>query len=167
MRPLTFGITGKEFQTSFNTEKYVALACQQPRGVLLCQLVEQQWVEWCDIVVNAPWKTYWKRSQYWKQKCTTPANQVCVEGSCGNVPLIIFSSAVWGFGFEGWSKLDQRPLYEILQLQGVKNPKAVQHRNHLWDDKLYRGCGVHMPPEYGDLDRWLEPLWQQVCISSK
>ena len=39
MRPLTFGLTGREFQESFNVEKYVALACQQPRGILLQQLV--------------------------------------------------------------------------------------------------------------------------------
>ena len=35
MQPITFGLTGREFQDSFNTEKYVALACQQPRGRLL------------------------------------------------------------------------------------------------------------------------------------
>ena len=171
MRPLTFGFTGREFQDSFNTEKYVALACQQPRGVQLRQLVEQEWVEWCDIVVNSPWKSYWKRSKYWKQQCTTPSNELCVNGSCGNVPLMIFSSAVWGFGFEGWLKKSGRaasaPLHEILKLQGVKDPKTIQHRTHLWDDKLYMGCGLQLPPEYGDLDRWLEPLWQQICNSSK
>lgn len=171
MRPLTFGLTGREFQNSFNTEKYVALACQQPRGVLLRQLVEQQWVEWCDLVAQAPWKAYWKRSKYWKQQCVTPSNAPCVEGSCGTVPLVIFSSAVWGFGFEGWLKKPSRvvnaPLHEVLKLQGVKDPKAIQNRTHLWDDKLYRGCGMQLPPEYGDLDRWLEPLWQQVCNSSK
>ena len=167
MRPLTFGLTGREFQDSFNTEKYVALACQQPRGIILRQLVEQQWVEWCDMVAQAPWKAYLKRSKYLKQQCTTPSNELCSEGSCGNVPLMIFSSAVWGFGFEKWLKESRKPMYKILELQGVKDPKTIQNRTHLWDDKLYRGCGLQLPPEYGALDRWLESLWQQVCSSSK
>ena len=167
MRPITFGLTGREFQDSFNTEKYVALACQQPRGIILQQLVEQQWVEWCDMVAQAPWKAYWKRSKYLKQQCTTPSNKLCSEGSCGNVPLMIFSSAVWGFGFEKWLKESRKPMYKILELQGIKDPKTIQNRTHLWDDKLYRGCGLKLPPEYGALDRWLESLWQQVYISSK
>ena len=171
MRPLTFGLTGKEFQNSFNVEKYVALACQQPRGKLLLEQVELHWVGWCDVVAQAPWKAYWKRSIYWKQQCTTPSDLLCPEGSCGNVPLMIFSSAVWGFGFEGWLKKAGRaanaPLHEVLKLQGVKDPKQIQHRTYLWDDKLYRGCGLQLPPEYGDLDRWLEPLWQKVCSSQQ
>ena len=171
MRPLTFGLTGREFQDSFNTEKYVALAYQQPRGKLLQQLVELNWVEWCDQVAHAPWKAYWKRSTYWKQRCTTPADLVCAEGSCGNVPLVIFSSAVWGFGVDHWlmktGRAARAPLYEIMRLQQIKDPRIVTHRTHLWDDKLYRGCGIQLPAEYGDLDRWLEPLWQQVCNSSK
>ena len=125
MQPITFGITSREFQCDFDVEKYVALACQQPRSILLQQLVEQEWVEWCDVV------------------------------------------AVWGVGFDGWlmktSLAANAPLYEVLRLQGLSNPKNVQNRTHLWDDKLYRGCGLHLPPEYGYLDRWLEPLWQQVC----
>ena len=171
MRPITFGITGKEFQDSFNTEKYVALACQQPRGQLLLDQVNLHWADWCDVVAQAPWKAYWRRSKYWKQQCTTPSDVLCPEGCCGNVPLMIFSSAVWGFGFEGWlmktSLAANAPLQEVLRLQGLSNPKNVQNRTHLWDDKLYRGCGLHLPYEYGDLDRWLEPLWQQVCNSSK
>lgn len=167
MRPLTFGLTGREFQDSFNTEKYVALACQQPRGKLLLEQVELHWVEWCDVVAQAPWKAYWRRSKYWKQQCTTPSDLLCPEGSCGNVPLMIFSSAVWGFGFERWLKESRKPLYKILELQGVRGPGTVLHRTHLLDEKLYRGCGLQLPPEYGDLDRWLEPLWQQVCSSSK
>ena len=171
MQPMTFRLTGREFQDSLDIEKYVALACQQPRGRLLLDQVELNWVEWCDLVVHAPWKTYWRRSKYWKQQCTTPSNEPCVEGSCGNVPLVIFSSAVWGFGFDGWLPKSGRsanaPLHEVLRLQGVKDPKTIQHRTHLWDDKLYRGCGLQLPPEYGDLDRWLEPLWHKVCSSSK
>ena len=167
MRPLTFGLTGREFQESFNIEKYVALACQQPRGKLLLEQVELHWVEWCDVVAQAPWKAYWKRSIYWKQQCTTPSDLLCLDGCCGNVPLMIFSSAVWGFGFERWLKEGRQPMYKILELQGVSSPKTIQHRTHLCDDKLYRGCGLELPPEYGDLDRWLEPLWQQVCNSSK
>ena len=172
MQPLNFGLTGREFQNSFNVEKYTALAYQQPRGILLRQLVEQEWVEWCDRVAQAPWKAYWKRCRLWKQQCTTPSDQPCSEGSCGNVPLAIYTSAVWGFGIEGWLMKQGRaanaPLYEILRLQEVANPRTVQHRTHLWDDKLYRGCGLQIPAEFGDLDRWLEGLWLKTTeLNSK
>ena len=167
MQPITFGLTGREFQTSFNVEKYVALAYQQPRGKLLQELVELDWVEWCDRVSQSPWKAYWRRSKYWKQQCTTPGDMLCLDGSCGGVPLVIFSSAVWGFGVEGWLKKTGRaanaPLYELLKLQGVSNPKSVRHRTHMIDDKLYRGCRLVLPAEFGELDRWLEPLWQKAC----
>lgn len=167
MQPLTFGLTRHEFQNTFDVEKYVALACQQPRGRLLQQLVEEHWVEWCDIVMQSQWKSYWKRSKYWKQPCTTPSDTLCVDGSCGAVPVTVFGTAVWGFGIEGWLMKQGRaahaPLYELLKLQGVKNPKTVQHRTHMIDDKIFRGCGKQIPSEFGDLDRWLEPLWQQAC----
>ena len=163
MQPLTFGLTGREFQDTFNTEKYVAIACQQPRGKLLQQQVELNWLDWCDRVAQAPWRSYWKRSKYWKQPCRTPADQPCPNGRCGNVPLVIYSCAVWGFGIEGWLKNSKAPLYELLRLQELRDPKSVRNRTYLWDDKLYRGCGVQLPSEFGELDRWLEDMWQSVC----
>lgn len=167
MRHINFGITGREFQESFNVEKYIALAYQQPRGKELQKLVEERWGDWCEIVAKAPWRTYWKRSKYWNQCGVTPRDKQCSVSSCGNVPLTIYSCAVWGFGVEEWLKLTGRksrtPVYEILKLQEVKDPRTILGRKYMWDEELYRGCGMQMPAEFGDLDRWLEPLWQQVC----
>jgi hypothetical protein len=171
MRHINFGITGREFQESFDPEKYIALAYQQPRGRRLQELVEQYWDAWCEVVAKAPWKTYWKRSMYWKQRCMTPSDKLGSVSSCGNVPLTVYSCAVWGFGVEEWLKLTGRkaraPVYEILKLQGVRDPRVVTQRTHMFDEKLLRGCGMQLPAEFGDLDRWLEPLWQQACNSSK
>ena len=167
MRPLTFGLTGREFQESFNLEKYIALAYQQPKGKLLQQMVEERWLDWVDTVANAPWRTYWKKSKYWKQPGYTPGNMHYDDARCGNVPLTIYSSAVWGFGIDGWLKKPgvspQAPVYDVLLLQNVKDPRIVRNRTHMWDDKLYRGCGLQLPAEFGYLDRWLEPMWQEVC----
>lgn len=171
MRYINFGITGREFQETFNVEKYTALAYQQPRGKLLQQLVEEHWDDWCEIVAKAPWKTYWKKSKYYKQQCVSPGDSVHPVYGCGTVPLAIYSCAVWGFGIEEWLKLTGRkaraPVYEVLRLQEVKDPSTILGRKNMWDEKLLRGCGMQMPSEFGDLDRWLEPLWQQVCNSSK
>lgn len=52
------------------------------------------------------------------------------------------------------------PMICILQLQNVRKPN--QARTYMWDDVLYRGCGLHVPVEVGELDRWLEPLWLKV-----
>lgn len=172
MRGITFGLTGKEFQYDFNTEKYIALAYQQPKGRLLQELVELNWDDWCYLVAEAPWRTYWKKSKYWKQQCVTPSDMLCCVSGCGSVPLAVYGAAVWGFGLEGWlkrapgsagSNSTRAPMYEVLRLQGVQNPRVVNNRTHMWDDKLYRGCGMLLPAEFGTLDRWLEPLWQQAC----
>lgn len=170
MRLINFGITGNEFQDNFNTDKYVALACQQPKGRELQELVELRWEEWCRIVAKAPWRSYWRKSVYGNQQCVTPADNICLEQGCGNIPLAVLGCAVWGFGFEGWLKKQGReartPITEILKLQGVKNSCVVRNRTHMFDEKLYKGCGLQLPAEFGDLDRWLEPMWQQVCSST-
>ena len=167
MRHINFGITGREFQETFNVEKYIALAYQQPKGKILQQMVEEHWDDWCQIVSQALWKTYWKRSKYWNQQCVTPSDKPHNAVSCGNVPLTIYSCAVWGFGVEEWLKMTGRkaraPVYEILKLQEVRDPRTILNRKNMWDEKLFRGCGMQLPAEFGDLDRWLEPLWQQVC----
>lgn len=167
MRHINFGITGREFQETFNVEKYTALAYQQPRGALLQQLIEEHWDDWCSIVAKAPWKTYWKKSKYWKQQCVTPSDMLCLVDGCGTIPLTVYSAAVWGFGIEEWLKMTGRkarsPVYEILKLQGVKDPRTIMNRKNMWDEKLFRGCGMQLPAEFGDLDRWLETLWQQAC----
>lgn len=175
-RPIDFGLTGNEFQEVFNVEKYIALAYQQPKGLLLQEQVELRWEEWCNKVAEAPWLRYWKRSKHMKEQCVTPADLLCLVSGCGNVPLAIFSSAVWGFGIDGWLKIPNMPLrplsrtckkqvnppaMEILKLQGIKSPNIS--RTYDWDDKLYRGCGMCIPPEYGELDRWLQPMWEKIC----
>lgn len=167
MQPINFGITGREFQETFNAEKYTALAYQQPRGIILQQLVELYWDDWSEIVTQAPWKTYWKKSKYWRQQNTTPSDLLCCIGGCGSIPVTIYGCAVWGFGIENWLKNTGRaaraPVYEILKLQGVRDPKVIFNRKNMWDEKLFRGCGMQMPSEFGYLDRWLEPLWQKAC----
>lgn len=166
----SFGLTGREFQDHFDVEKYEALAHQQPKGLLLQQMVETNWEAWCHIVREAPWLIYWKNSDAIKETCVTPADLICLVSGCGSVPLAIFTTAVWGFGFEHWLTLQGRasrtPLNELLKQQGVR-PGVGLNRKNLWDDRLYRGCGMLMPPEFGELDRWLQPMWDRICISSK
>lgn len=176
MRPIDFKLTGNEFQEVFNIDKYVALAYMQPKGVLLQEQVEQHWKSWCEVVAEAPWLRYWKRSSYARESCVTPNDQLCLVSGCGSVPLIIFTTAVWGFGIDGWLESPgmafrplskackvqvNTPLLEILKLQGMRMPNAS--RTYMWDDKLYRGCGISLPLEFGELDRWLQPLWEKVC----
>ena len=182
VRPIDFGIKGSEFQDVFNVDKYVALAYQQPNGILLQEQIELHWEEWCRIVADAPWLKYWKRSKYIQQECVTPADMLCLVSGCGSVPLIVFGTAVWGFGIDGWLKAPGvvfRPLSrdaagrgpvnpaltEVLRLQNAKSTKT--ERKYMWDDKLYRGCGIQLPPEFGALDRWLQPMWERTCTSSK
>lgn len=166
MELISFGITGREFQNSFHAEKYEAIAFQQPKGILLQKLVEERWDEWSNIVAEAPWRSYWKKSIYIRQASLTPAGKSCINEGCGNVPLAIYTTAVWGFGVEGWLKNQGRaakaPAREIIRLQGVREPRVLDQRKGMWDDKLYRGCGILVPSEFGWLDRWLEPMWQHL-----
>lgn len=163
---INFGITGCEFQDHFDAEKYVALACQQPRGLLLQRQVELNWREWCKIVAIAPWLRYWRRSNAIKEQCVTPADLRCLEHGCGNVPLAIYSAAVWGFGLEGWLKPNKSTIHDAVKalnrLQNVHTSTSHRSRTFMWDAKLYRECGLMIPPELGDLDRWLEPMWQEA-----
>lgn len=182
VRPINFGITGREFQEVFDVDKYIALAYLQPKGALLQEQVEEHWEEWCRIVAEAPWLKYWKRSKFISEPCVSPADVHVPVIGCGIVPLTIFSAAVWGFGIDGWLRVPDRvfkplsrdtagrgpvnpALTEILRLQGAKSTKTV--RKYMWDDRLYRGCGIQLPPEFGELDRWLQPVWERVCTSSK
>lgn len=182
VRPIDFGLKGSEFQDVFNVDKYIALAYQQDSGILLMDQVLEHWPDWCKIVANAPWLRYWKRSGSIQEPCVTPEDNACPVVGCGNVPVTIFSTAVWGFGIDGWLRIPGRPfrplsrdtagrgpvnpaLREILRLQNAQKTKT--ERKYMWDDKLYRGCGIQLPPEFGELDRWLQPMWEQVCNSSK
>lgn len=166
MHTVNFGITGKELQKSFNTEKYVAIAFQQPKGIKMRDMVEDHWSEWASTVAEAPWRGYWKKSVYIRQPSVTPSGATYIDEGCGNVPLAIYTTAVWGFGVEGWLKKQDRvtnlPIREIIRLQGVREPKVIGQRKNMWDDKLQRGCGIILPVEFGWLDRWLEPMWAHL-----
>ena len=84
----------------------------------------------------------------------------------------IYAEAVWGYGMAGWLRgkhvvmgIDAKTkantaLRTIYNLQCLTCPNPA--RNYTWDDKIYRGCGLLVPCEFGELDRWLEPLWVEA-----
>lgn len=119
-------------------------------------------------------------------KGSTPLGRVLVDGELGHQARIaysIFAEAVWGYGVLGWLDRDSRgklkqgatgtdsrvksssALRCIWRLQNVKCPSTT--RKYMFDDAIYRGTGLLVPCEFGDLDRWLEPLWFEACTSSK
>lgn len=174
-RPITLKLTGRECQEVFDVEKYVAIAYQQPVGIILHKMVEDEWDSWQKKVSEAPWLKHWNRSQALHERSLKPSGVSCAEYAGGSLPLLLYTTAVWGFGVESWLKgpsMALRPLSKssairvnepmkfILDRQHVKSPSA--ERAYLWDDILYRGCGISLPTEFGDLDRWLEPLWAKA-----
>ena len=119
-------------------------------------------------------------------KGSTPLGRVLVDGELGHQARIaysIYAEAVWGYGVLGWLDRDSRgklkqgaigtdsrvksssALRCIWKLQNVKCPSTT--RKYMFDDAIYRGTGLLVPCEFGDLDRWLEPLWFEACTSSK
>ena len=191
-----FGLTGHEEQTEFNLEKYKELAYGSPRGATLAQIVDERWVQWLKIVDDAPWLRNWNKSLLLADsrrsldtsllKGSTPLGRVLVDGELGHQARIaysIFAEAVWGYGVLGWLDRDSRgrlkqgaigtdsrvksssALRCIWKLQNVKCPSTT--RKYMFDDAIYRGTGLLVPCEFGDLDRWLEPLWFEACTSSK
>ena len=119
-------------------------------------------------------------------KGSTPLGRAMVDEELGHQARIaysIFAEAVWGYGVLGWLDRDSRgklkqsaigtdsrvksssALRCIWKLQNVKCPSTT--RKYMFDDAIYRGTGLMVPCEFGDLDRWLEPLWFEACTSSK
>ncbi|MFX6218155.1 hypothetical protein ABTF55_20365, partial [Acinetobacter baumannii] len=49
-------------QEAFTDEKYRALAGGSPAGKALQLLVDAHWLEWLELVENAPWLRSWVRS---------------------------------------------------------------------------------------------------------
>lgn len=105
---------------------------------------------------------------------TTPFGAQVEPGHQAYIALYIYIAAVWGYGILGWlSDPKQRKgdisadartnhaLKSLYELQGVKKPNLA--RTYLVDDSIYRGTGLIVPCEFGDLDRWLEPMWFEVC----
>ncbi len=109
---------------------------------------------------------------------TTPFGAQVEPGHQAYIALYIYIAAVWGYGILGWlSDPKQRrgdisadartnhALKSLYELQGVKRPNLA--RTYLVDDSIYRGTGLIVPCEFGDLDRWLEPMWFEVCQEFK
>ena len=183
------GLSGKEHQEAFTDEKYRALAGGNPAGKALQVLVDEHWLEWLELVENAPWLRSWTRSPlYVKKNAVTqgvdgtdlPSGEM-VDGAARykqrKIASAIYAEAVWGYGMADWLRgkhvhagTDARTkantaLRTIYNLQGLTCPNPS--RNYTWDDKIYRGCGLLVPCEFGELDRWLEPLWVEAQEQTK
>lgn len=105
---------------------------------------------------------------------TTPFGAQVEPGHQAYIALYIYVAAVWGYGILGWlsdptkrqgdisaDTRNSHALKSLYELQGVKRPNVA--RTYLIDDSIYRGTGLIVPCEFGDLDRWLEPMWFEVC----
>lgn len=179
------GLTGQEHQETFTDEKYRALAGGSPRGRALQLLVDEHWLEWLELVENAPWLRNWSRSPlYTKPRKPGPDSCEGVDAPSGvevdgaarykqrKIASTIYAEAVWGYGMADWLRgkhvragTDARTkantaLRTIYNLQNLTCPSPT--RTYTWDDKVYRGCGLLVPCEFGELDRWLEPLWLEA-----
>lgn len=183
------GLSGKEHQEAFTDEKYRALAGGSPAGYMLSILVDKHWLEWLELVENAPWLRSWTRSPLYVKKSAVaqgvdgtdlPSGEM-VDGAARykqrKIASAIYAEAVWGYGMADWLRgkhvhagTDARTkantaLRTIYNLQGLTCPNPS--RNFTWDDKIYRGCGLLVPCEFGELDRWLEPLWVEAQEQTK
>lgn len=183
------GLSGKEHQEAFTDEKYRALAGGSPAGYILSVLVDKHWLEWLEVVENAPWLRSWTRSPLYVKKNAVaqgvdgtdlPSGEM-VDGAVRykqrKIANAIYAEAVWGYGMADWLRgkhvlagTDARTkantaLRTIYNLQGLTCPNPS--RNFTWDDKIYRGCGLLVPCEFGELDRWLEPLWVEAQEQTK
>ena len=183
------GLSGKEHQEAFTDEKYRALAGGNPAGKALQILVDEHWFEWLELVENAPWLRSWTRSPLYVKKSETaqgvdgtdlPSGEMVDEAAHykqRKIASAIYAVAVWGYGMADWLRgkhikagIDARTkantaLRTIYNLQGLTCPNPS--RNFTWDDKIYRGCGLLVPCEFGELDRWLEPLWVEAQEQTK
>ena len=191
-----FGLNGREIQDTFNLTKYKELAYRSPRGTRLSALVEERWSTWLQIVDEAPWLSSWRRSPHLVRSvdeaptpapahstrkhapATTPFGAQVEPGHQAYIALYIYIAAVWGYGILGWlsdptkrqgdisaDTRNSHALKSLYELQGVKRPNLA--RTYLVDDSIYRGTGLIVPCEFGDLDRWLEPMWFEVCQESQ
>ena len=151
-----------EIQTTFDTTKYIALAYGSPAGNRLAQLVEKNWSSWVQIVDEAPWLKNWRRSPYYQKTYTQPrASSTPLGHSVEGLDIqtqiarCVYVETVWLYGW--LTNQDTRHIYEAFwRLQ--KRPTTV----YTVDAGIYQGTKVILPPEVGDLDRWLDPLWRRV-----
>lgn len=188
------GLTGKEHQEAFTDEKYRALAGGSPAGKALQLLVDEHWLKWLELVENAPWLRSWVRSPLYVKPSARAQAKAALDVAGTDLPSggkvdgasrfaqrkiasAIYAEAVWGYGMAGWLRgkhvvmgTDAKTkantaLRTIYNLQGLTCPNPA--RNYTWDDKIYRGCGLLVPCEFGELDRWLEPLWVEAQAQTK
>lgn len=181
------GLSGKEHQEAFTDTKYKSLAGGNSEGLALQVLVDEHWHEWLEIVEDAPWLRNWVRSKLYVKgpamgcdEADTPSGGK-VDGTARykqhKIASAIYADAVWGYGMSDWlrgkhtnanagARTRTNPaLRAILGLQNVARPNSA--RTYTWDDKIYRGCGLLVPCEFGELDRWLEPLWLEAQEKTK
>lgn len=174
---MTIKLTGEEIKEKINVEKYNALVYQNNEPYR--QLVERNWDQWQWIVAEAPWLSNWERSPYWNQRGLTPQGFIATEVKVtrkkkevlvGAVAHVIYSDLVWGATVDQWFKpgqgilSDKRAYHQMLNkiMKEQKLKMFPRESNTRWDNKFYRGTGIQIPIEYGEMDDWLEQLWTQV-----
>lgn len=182
MQKFEVGKTVKD-QETFSEDKYVDLAGSNPVGLRLRKLVEAHWIEWVAQVATAPWLRNWQRSQLLGcEGCTPEGHRVTPKmiedfracnglpeakdlsaqkvANCGEIAIVIFSSAVWGFGLDGWlrnSKLSLRPFNEfkidefrvsgvdVLEVDALKDRRGGRVRVNHAMAKVLELQGVKSP----------------------
>lgn len=178
--PFDFTLTGCDKQDSFDIDKYVSLALGNPNGLKLSEKVEDHWAGWVDTVEQAGWFKYWKRSKCSTDHSATPTGRPFEwDSDAAGVALAVYVAAVWGFGVDHWLRpgsygitsklLSPAPnrtqqlrnmMSTISRLQGRKRVDKL--RRFSIDDKLFRGCALEIPAEFGTLDRWLQSYWSTI-----
>lgn len=156
----------------YNIEKYKSLAGGNPRGILLRTMVDQEYVHWLEIVETAPWLRNWGRSSLYdcenapRSHCCDPSGNLIKQGyrfQHYRIANAVYATTVWGFGMCNWTDTDAYGA--MIRLQGLSAPNKL--RQYMFDSRLRQTCGINMPLEVGELDKWLEPLWLRTYINSK
>lgn len=160
-------------QNEVDELKYQALAYSTSSGLELADKVEENWLKWVEKVEHAPWLRNWSRSDLYQRPGCSPRGARC-ENSAAAIASVIYATFVWGMGIDKWlhfpknvpmhdpdTRIDtNEPMKRMLHYQNVRCPSAA--RTYMWDEVLYRGCGMQMPIEFGELDRWLQPMWDEI-----
>lgn len=119
---------------NFTDTKYKALVGGNPQGLILRDFVVDRWVSWHDTASRSRW--------FYRWKCNPE-----------HVPLRVFAETMWGFGMQDWLNTGG-PVDVMRHFDRLRGYKVS-----MFDRDIYESCGLMLPPEVADLDRWLEPLW--------
>lgn len=155
------GLTMYEGVSAFNTDKYIHIAGRNPLGLAMLDRIEKNWIQWVEKVEHSDWLRNWKRSPHYNKAGTSPAG-ASVEDYYKHsaVATTIFTLAVWGIGVDGWlrtpSKNNKHIHDAFHKAQGVTKPSAA--RTYDCDPVYYNCCGLFIPYELGELDRWIESV---------